>query len=128
MTHKNCSTDSMCHTWFTCKSDKSCKCENSSNDAIVCDNAKQVSAVLDCHCVTYNETSHSTYVGACFFNCEHLRDANKNESHSVYHYLPKSPKLWLTIRSAHTFIELAYCVATVKTDIVHWFFHTVSAA
>ncbi len=93
MKQKNCSTDSMCHTWFTCKSDKSCECENSSNDAIVCDNVKQISAVLDCHCVTYNETSQSIYVGACFFSCEHLRDANKNESHSVYHYLPKSPKI-----------------------------------
>ena len=89
----NCSTDSMCPTWFTCESDRSCKCENSSNDAVVCDNAKQISAFLDCHCVTYDEKTRSTYVGACFFTCEHLRDANKNDSHAVYHYLPRTPKI-----------------------------------
>ena len=89
----NCSTDSMCPTWFTCESDGSCKCENSSSDAVVCDNAKQISAFLDCHCVTYDEKTRSTYVGACFFTCEHLKNANKNESHAVYHYLPKTPKL-----------------------------------
>ena len=89
---QNCSTDGMCPTWFTCKPDGSCKCENSSNDAIVCDNAKQISAFLDCHCVTYDKKSNSTYVGACFFTCEHFRDASKNEP-AVYHSLPRTPKM-----------------------------------
>ena len=89
----NCSTDSQCPTWFTCDLDKSCRCENSRNDAVVCDNDKLSSAVLDSHCVTYNEESRSTFVGACFFNCGHLRYASKKESRAVYHYLPKSPKM-----------------------------------
>ena len=58
----------------------------------MCDNVKQISAFLDCHCVTYDKKSNSTYVGACFFTCEHFRDASKNEP-AVYHSLPRTPKM-----------------------------------
>ena len=37
---------------------------------VVCDNQRQTSAVLDCHCVTYDKESQSTYAGLCFYNCE----------------------------------------------------------
>ena len=65
----HCRNDSTCPTWFTCNSKKRCQCDRGHTTAIVCDNQAQVSAVLNCNCVTYDIESKSTYAGACFYNC-----------------------------------------------------------
>ena len=53
--HFNCSKDSHCPTWFICDTElKVCKCGDGHNYAVVCGDKKLVSAVLDCHCVTYD--------------------------------------------------------------------------
>ena len=66
-------------------------CGNGHTDAIVCDNKSLTSAVLDCHCVTYERENSSTFVGSCFHNCEnHL---SKKEKDLVYHQLPIEPEM-----------------------------------
>ena len=80
-----CSNHSKCPTWFTCTSNRTCQCGNSHDGKIVCDDKWFIAAVLDCNCVTYDETSGSTFVGSCFYNCLNLKD-------SVYHRLPITPK------------------------------------
>ena len=47
----NCRKDD---DWFTCVSNK-CLCGNQGSHAVVCDTHRQTSAVLDCHCVTYDK-------------------------------------------------------------------------
>ena len=87
----HCSNDSTSPTWFICNSEKNCQCGNGHTDAIVCDNENLVSAVLDCHCVTYDRESGSTFVGSCFYNCENYN--SEREIDFVYHQLPKKPEM-----------------------------------
>ena len=87
----DCSHDGMCPTWFTCNASNKCNCGNVDKDAIVCDDRLLISAVVDCHCVTYDNNTGSTYTGICFYNCEH--DHGKREYDSVYTELPKRPDM-----------------------------------
>ena len=90
--HQECSSDSGCPTWFTCdQKEKHCKCGESYENAIVCDDDSLVSAVLDCYCVTYDNVSGSTYLGLCFFACS----GKDWDCHTdfVYSKLPRKPAL-----------------------------------
>ena len=81
----NCINDSSCPTWHFCNSGR-CQCGESHNDVIKCINDRNMSAVLDCYCVTYDEDTESTFVGACFYNCVNLKGHDL-----VYHPLPEKP-------------------------------------
>ena len=74
----NCREDNECPTWFTCVSNE-CLCGNQGSDAVVCDTHRQTSAVLDCHCVTYDKENQSTFAGLCFYNCENHHSKKKND-------------------------------------------------
>ena len=87
--HLQCSNDSACPTWFVCEKGE-CHCGNGHNYAVVCDEKKHTSAVLDCYCVTYDQRHDSTYLALCFYNCERY---NKTKRDYVYHKLPKVPKM-----------------------------------
>ena len=79
-----CSDDSMCPTWFTCTSRKSCHCRDQHIKGIIeCDNDRQISLVLDHYCVTYDDETNSTYVGSCSYN---------GHSNASYKILPDNPK------------------------------------
>ena len=91
--YNHCSNKHACPTWFTCNLDNKCRCQNSENDGIICDNEKLLSALLVCYCVTYDEESASTYTGPCFFNCEHFNAINTNgDERQVYDRLPQNPE------------------------------------
>ena len=90
--HVNCSNDSTCPTWFTCNSKNRCQCENSDNDGIMCNNQNLLSALLVCHCATYDKDTGSTYTGRCFYNCEQFNATIKNDVRYIYHYLPRDPE------------------------------------
>ena len=64
-----CSRNSVCPTWLICSPQKNCQCGDGHSDVIICNNEKLISAVLNCHCVTYDGESESTFVGSCFYNC-----------------------------------------------------------
>ena len=83
-----CSNHSKCPTWFTCDSNKTCQCGDSHDGKIVCDDEQFIAAVLDCNCVTYDETSGSTFVGSCFYNCMNVKEMKD----LVYHRLPMKPE------------------------------------
>ena len=84
----HCSNDSTCPTWFTCNSEKRCQCDRGHRTAIICDNQAQVSAILNCNCVTYDIGSKFTYAGPCFYNC--LMSSSSPFVH--IEELPKNPK------------------------------------
>ena len=65
---KNCSTDSDCRPWYFCQ-DHCCECGKDHNGIMLCDDKHYISAVLSCHCVTYDDTENATYVGACIYRC-----------------------------------------------------------
>ena len=69
-----------CPPWFE-PFNGTCKCGDSINGVVKCDEALQESAVLNCHCMTYSETT-GTVVGTCLYNCV------KRDNH--YHQMPKT--------------------------------------
>ena len=87
------SNNSMCPTWFIYNSiENSCQCGKDHNRAIACDSERLVSAVLDCHCVTYDQDTESTYLGSCFYNCDHYNYFDGKRDH-IYNKLPATPEL-----------------------------------
>ena len=86
----HCSSKLDCPTWFTCDSKNNCQCGDGHNYAVVCDATNQISAVLDCNCVTYDGETNSTYLGACFYNCE---NTNKKRKDKIYRKLPAQPSM-----------------------------------
>jgi hypothetical protein len=88
--HSHCINDSSCPTWFICNSQNSCQCGDEHNYAVACDAKREVSAILDTYCVTYDRKSGSTYLGQCFFNVQNGDVPNKLDS--VYSQLPRNPK------------------------------------
>ena len=83
-----------CPTWFVCDPENgSCECGDQHNYAVVCDEERLISAVMDCHCVTFDNKTGSTYLGACFYNCE---GHNRGTVDSNYKTLPQMPELLLT--------------------------------
>ena len=89
---KYCSNSSTCPTWFTCNQQSSnCQCGDGHRGVVACDDKMMVSAVLDCHCVTYEKETESTFTGKCFYNCENHHSKKKNDL--VYYTLPKNPEM-----------------------------------
>ena len=101
----HCSNDSTCPTWFTCSAEKKCQCDKRHKDKIVCDNKAQISAVLNCNCVTYDKKTRSTFVGACFYNC---LDINPSTELAI-RQLPKNPE---------TLIDISACTYFHRTGLL----------
>ena len=66
-------------------SGSACKCGDSIDGIVKCNETQQESAILECYCMTYNETMGMVVVGQCLYNCvkrdsrlpktlEHLND------------------------------------------------------
>ena len=89
-----CGDSNTCPTWFICNSQNKCQCgDGQSKKIIVCDDRTSTSAVLDCHCVTYDNETGSTFAGKCFYNCENHHSQGNYDR--VYYTLPKKPQLLL---------------------------------
>ena len=88
--HTRCSNDSTCPTWFICNAKEKCECDKTMTDAVLCDNENIMSAVLDCHCVTYDAESGSTFAGSCFYNC---KDVLPTRQHDLFQHLPSKPEM-----------------------------------
>ena len=69
-----------CPPWFE-PFNGTCKCGDSIDGVVRCNESLQESAVLDCYCMTYDKTT-GTVVGACLYSCV-KRD-------SLYHQMPKT--------------------------------------
>ncbi len=111
--NNHCSNDSICPTWFTCNAEKRYQCDSGHATAIRCDPQAQISAVLNSNCMTYDNESKSTYVGARFYNC---RTTGPSNDLSIQE-LPDNPEM---------LINNYYCVVTVKVGTVHWYYHMTS--
>ena len=84
----SCSERNSCPPWFICndKRDGNCECGPSLQNAIKCSQKSLTSAVVNCYCVTFNETNAKTYAGKCFYNCE--RPILTKVLQNIYHSLP----------------------------------------
>ena len=73
-----------CPPWFSLRND-TCKCGPRVHDVVRCNETLRQSAVLDCYCMTYGEST-GTVVGACFYNCVN----NNALKDVVYHPMPNN--------------------------------------
>ena len=73
-----------CPTWFEPSNGK-CKCGKTIHDIVKCDQTLQEVAILDCYCMTHNEST-GTVVGACFYNCV----SDKDLQDVVYRPMPNT--------------------------------------
>ena len=85
---KHCNNNDDCPTWTICNHENKCQCGDGHDDAVVCDDNLN-SAVLNCHCVTYDRGTGKTHLGACFFNCD---NHNKKDKVLIRETLPHSPE------------------------------------
>ena len=86
----NCSErGTLCPPWFACATTGKCKCGPPiRHGGIKCSEKIMRSAVLNCHCVTYDEIEAKTFAGLCFYNCE--RPVLSKVLENVYHGLPEN--------------------------------------
>ena len=80
--YPHCNNDSTCPTWFICNSQNICECGNEHDYEVVCDVERGEAAVLDCHCVTYDRQTGSTYLGRCFYNCDNIHPKKMDPIHN----------------------------------------------
>ncbi len=87
--YNSCSGREPCPPWFICTTTGRCKCEaTSQHGGIKCSEKSMKSAVLNCHCVTYDKKDNKTFAGLCFYNCE--RPIRNKVFDNVYHGLPEN--------------------------------------
>ena len=73
-----------CPPWFEPFND-TCKCGESINGIVNCNELLQESAILSCYCMTYDEST-GTAVGACMYNCVNSKDFE----YTLYRTMPKT--------------------------------------
>ena len=80
-------TPNSCPTWFRPYSsgNATCRCGHDISDVVRCNETTHETTLLDCYCMTYNEST-GPVVGACFYNCIH---------HTLKHklYYPVTPEI-----------------------------------
>ena len=78
--------DTPCPTWFLPDplANGTCRCGNDIDGAISCNESTKEVAILDCYCMTYNEST-GPVVGTCLYNCIHPKLED-----TLYHPLPSS--------------------------------------
>ena len=80
-----------CPPWFfpDPSSNDTCRCgESIIHGAVKCNEILQESGILDCYCMTYNEST-GVVAGPCFYNCENIP---KGQEDMLYHSLPRHVK------------------------------------
>ena len=88
----NCSDDSSCPTWFRCNTEKNkCVCGRGHHGMVHCKADKGRVALSNCHCMTFDNKTKDTVVGACFYNCENT--THKKLYDEIYHPLPINAQL-----------------------------------
>ena len=68
-------------------SGNSCKCGETYDDAVSCDEDMKEVGVLGCYCMTFDSTLNATVLGACFYNYENVtKSYNDYILHVLYNY------------------------------------------
>ena len=80
------SHDPQCPTWFfpDSSSNGTCRCGDDIHDTVRCNDLTKEVAILDCYCMTYNESTGAV-VGACFYSF-----LNPKPKKKLYYLLPSN--------------------------------------
>ena len=65
---RDASDISACPVWFHCNASNQCECGHS-HDFIKCNQRLRQVKVVDCYCVTYDESKNRVVAGSCFTRC-----------------------------------------------------------
>ena len=80
---------------------KTCQCGDSHQGKIACNDNSQISAILECNCVTYD--GENSFLGSCFYNCESHYGALKLKHNMAYQQLPEKTKILLNLSICTSF-------------------------
>ncbi len=140
----NCGIEGVehCPPWYFCNTTTNqCSCGCTSHDRVECSDDSGTTRILDCFCMTYDNTTHQNEIGKCIFNCE---SAGYNGIDKVYHPLPGSitelsnsscgkfnRKGTLCGKCKNSYYPLAYSynLTCVKCEIngYNWLLYTITA-
>ena len=76
-------TDDTCPTWFLPVADDTCKCGNSIDGIVICNNEGVY--LHRCYCMSYYQDTSALVVGNCYYSCD-----QKTERNSPYFSLPSN--------------------------------------
>ena len=75
--------------WFIPTNDsQQCDCGSDLSGRVYCNSTLGVLSILDCYCMTYDESMENIVVGACVYNCAQPETQRTHDS--IYHYLPNN--------------------------------------
>ena len=75
--------------WFIPTNDsQQCDCGSDLSGRVYCNSTLGALGILDCYCMTYDESMENVVIGACIYNCENR--ATKMTHDSLYHYVPNN--------------------------------------
>ena len=75
--------------WFIPTNDsQECDCGSDLSGRVYCNSTLGVLGILDCYCMTYDESMENVIVGPCIYNCANR--ATQISLDSFYHYLPNN--------------------------------------
>ena len=72
-------------TWYY-KNNEKCDCGGSLSGRVRCNSTLGVLGILNCYCMTYDESIEDFIVGACIYNC--LNTSKLIRHHVLYHRIP----------------------------------------
>ena len=75
--------------WVIPRNDsQQCDCGSDLSGRVYCNSTMGALGILDCYCMTYDESMENVIVGACIYNCDNVSTQMTHDS--VYHYLPNN--------------------------------------
>ena len=75
--------------WFIPTNDsQECDCGSDLSGRVYCNSTLGALGILDCYCMTYDESMENVIVGPCIYNCANR--ATQISQDSFYHYLPNN--------------------------------------
>ncbi len=82
-------TNSSCPQWSFCGSNGICQCPDIPYAALKCDIHGQITGILTCNCITYDEDRDRLEIGMCYYGCH----GNKSTMYP-YQRLPSNMSDW----------------------------------
>ena len=74
-------------TWYYNNNEK-CVCGSSLSGRVHCNSTLGILGILDCYCMTYDESMEDFIVGACIYNC--LNTSKQTHHDVLYHHIPNN--------------------------------------
>ncbi len=84
----SCDIRLFCPSWSYCSNNSTCECYDR-NYVVLCSEDMKKGGILQCHCLTWNESINETEEGNCLYNCNNY-DRNDFSLNGAYTTIPRN--------------------------------------